>query len=123
MLSEKYEGQKKVDALNEYAVAVSSYHYSNSVRIAQEAYELAKELNYTKGEAQALILQGIIDMKTGLEAEARAKFQKCILLSIDAKDEKLHANALTHIGISHQNIDQLDSAEGLLRPGIQAVER
>lgn len=61
--------------------------------------------------AQAVLGMGIIEHTTGNDTLARKKFRLCMALSTQIKDEHLKAYALAFIGLTYQNVDQLDSAE------------
>ncbi|MBS1559196.1 MAG: tetratricopeptide repeat protein, partial [Bacteroidetes bacterium] len=108
---DKTSGKDQVDALNEYARVIFSYNYKQAREHVQKAYDLAQQLKYLPGMAQAVLGMGIIEYTIGNDTLARKKFRQCMALSTQIKDEHLKAYALAFIGLTYQNVDQLDSAE------------
>lgn len=83
------EDTAKVNLLNQIAYLTYSNDAENTFKYAKEAYELAKELGYSKGLAESLWLQGIFyGQKDPEKALCLFKDALEIALKIDCKQSK-----------------------------------
>jgi signal transduction histidine kinase len=110
-LTREYRGEKQVDALNEYAVAIFSYDYLKARGATREAYRLAMELKYQKGSALALLNEGNIESSIGNDTLSMRLFQRSLRTCQEAKDKRLEGRVRIYIGLTYQRFERLDSAE------------
>lgn len=104
------KGTERVDLLNAYTYAISSYDYLAAQKSTQDALRLGSELNYKKGMAEASLYEGIIASNIGRDSTAMISFRKSLTYADQAKESHIKGRTLTSMGISHQNFDELDSS-------------
>ncbi|MBS1487123.1 MAG: tetratricopeptide repeat protein [Bacteroidetes bacterium] len=120
--AESASGVNRVDLLNELAVEVSSYDYARSIKIATEAFDLAKKLNYADGMALALLHLGVMERTIGNDTASIERLKQSITWSKQSKDRQLTGRVLTQMGTTFQSTDQLDSAEAYYTRAYQILK-
>ncbi len=87
LILHKTNDTTKVNLLNKLSLSYNSFDVNKSIEIAQEANDLAKQLNYKKGEARSLIrLSNIHRKKTELD-EAKTLGHQALQLYEELNDE------------------------------------
>jgi serine phosphatase RsbU (regulator of sigma subunit) len=103
-------GKEKVDVLE---LLTESYANSQPVKArnyAQQALDLARELDYEKGEANALKSIGSIYQLQSNYSQALEYFLNALRIYEKLKDEAGTANTLNNIGIVYQSQRKYDKA-------------
>ena len=103
-------GKEKVDALVEYSRSLASLDYEKSKKTAQNAFTLAKQLQYDRGEVAAIIAEAMNEFSVFHNEEARKLYNKSIALSQKYKTRDLEGYALAYLGLNYQTANQLDTA-------------
>lgn len=105
------EDTTRVNLLNDLSYKYYTVDIDKTLKYAQQAGELAVNINYKEGEAMSLRLIGIYyNMKANYPV-ALEYYQRALKISEEADDKKGRANCLNSIGILYFN--QNDNTEAL----------
>lgn len=86
-----------------------------SAQCAEEAYEIAKKINFSKGIASALNLRGILAHISGNHSEALLKLDQSILIYREINDTMGSARVHCNLGAVYNSMGNVDkSIEALL---------
>src|SRR6266487_1987962 len=78
----------------------------SSIILAKEALSLARQLNFVRGEGQALNSLGEASCIVGDYPQALEALFNALRISRDIKDQELEANSLTFIGIAYTQLGE-----------------
>ncbi len=78
----------------------------SSIILAKEALSLARQLNFVRGEGQALNSLGEASRIVGDYPQALEALFNALRISRDIKDQELEANSLTFIGIAYTQLGE-----------------
>ena len=110
------EDTNKVDALNKLAWSLEFDDPDKALEISQTALELAKKLNYKKGEAQSLNDIGVCYSVLGKIQKSLSYYFESLKIKEEIKDER-------GIGISLINIGQVYSDQGQHDKGLEYYKK
>ena len=109
MLVATESGTQKIDALNALSFRLVLVDFNLAEEPIQEAFKLSKQLNYTRGLAEANVYSGMIETFKG----NRRSFELLKIGEAQAKQvglPGLQGLALLHIGLGYRSLGKYDSA-------------
>jgi signal transduction histidine kinase/tetratricopeptide (TPR) repeat protein len=109
-LTPKVTGKALVDLYNHLAFELGTVNNGQSKESARKALQLAEQIHYDKGIAEALVFDGITEFSVGHDRLARKLFNRSIAVSRRIGNTDLEGYGLTYLGLNYQNLDDLDSA-------------
>lgn len=108
----KINDTTKVNLLNELSYGYSKFDIDKSDEKAQEAYELAKQLNYKKGEAKSFLRFSFNQIKKAELDEAEISALKALKLSEEINNQDyINSSYVSLAQVAYYNND-LDKATG-----------
>lgn len=123
LLQHKKNDTIKVNLLNRLAIGYSSFDINISVEKAQEAYDLAKQLNFRKGEAKSLLRFGHNYTKKAELDSAEIAANKALSICEDINDQRcINASYICLAEIAYYNNDS-DKATDYYRKLVDIFKR
>jgi tetratricopeptide (TPR) repeat protein len=104
------EGQIRVDILNQLAYEFITVDNEKVVRYSNEGLQLAKSINYIKGEGIAYSYRGVYEYMSGQFASARQKLHTGLRLSTQAGDSNNIGYTFLQLGVCGLEEVNTDSA-------------
>ena len=104
------EGKDRVDVLNKLYVVHNRTDPAKALEYSIHALELANEISYQKGRANALNNIGVIYKNQGVFDEALEYYIESLRISTDLKDRQAEASVLNNIGSVYRNKSIHDKA-------------
>jgi signal transduction histidine kinase len=114
---------KKVDVLNELSQVNWRLSYEKSMDFATQAFELASELGYPEGEADALNRIGNVHYFLGNHDSAIKNYQRACEISRPLDDFRRTGIYLNNIGLLYTSISEYDSSEVYLTKALREKEK
>lgn len=110
-MSSSESDSARIDSLNaEAKFASTATSYADALRLADEAYDLARAAGYTSGMAQAAETRGRVHHFRAEYEQARAFGQEALTLYEEIGDLEGQARALNVLGMLHREIGDLPAA-------------
>jgi signal transduction histidine kinase len=110
-LANKAKGKDLVDLTNKLAFDWYLYNVEKSYELSSKSLAMAKELNYTKGIAEATLYQGIYKYLTGNSQHGKYLLLRAQKLAKEAKENGLEGYAFIQLGNLNRNLGKYDSAK------------
>ncbi len=110
-LTNKAKGKDLVDLTNKLAFDWYLYNVEKSFELSSKALSIAKELNYTKGIAEATLYQGIYKYLSGNSQNGQYLLLRAQQLAKEAKEKGLEGYAFIQLGNLNRNLGKYDSAK------------
>lgn len=111
----KANGAKKVDILNQLTFEFISVDNEEVIRYGNEALQLSRKINYTKGEGVANTYRGLYEYQSGQFEAARVSLHTGLRLSQTAKDKINEGYTYLQLGNAGLEEVNMDSAYVYLR--------
>lgn len=103
-------GIERISALNTLSRHLARSNQDQSVVYATEAYDLARKINYRKGEAEALMAMSTAEYYRSKYAEAAAFIEKALVVIEILNDSALLFDALNKISINYRMTGKLEES-------------
>ena len=116
------EGTEKVDLLLDMSQTMWFQNFDKSLDYATRGYQLAKELNYREGMADALNRIGNIDYLLGNYDNVFDLYNQAAEIAISMDDYRRMGIYLNNIGLLYRELARHDSAEVYLMKSLKAKE-
>jgi signal transduction histidine kinase len=116
------EGTEKVDLLLNLSQTMWFQSFDKSLNYAARGYQLAKELNYREGMADALNRIGNIDYLLGNYDNVFDLYSQAAEIAISMDDYRRMGTYLNNIGLLYRELARHDSAEVYLLKSLEAKE-
>lgn len=104
------KGQQKVDLLNELAYLNNRSSYKKSISYSNQALDLAKDIEYHKGQSDALRNIGLCNYLQNELGEAIQNFNKSLDIALFSKDSSGIAQTLNYIGLVYWRKNEFNNA-------------
>ncbi len=105
------KGTELVDITNKLAFDWYLYNVDSSYEYSSNALQMAEELHYTKGMAEATIYQGIYQYLTGDSKKGQQLLLKAQKLAKESNAKGLEGYAFVQLGNLNRNLGKYDSAK------------
>jgi two-component system NtrC family sensor kinase len=106
IISDQRKDTTEVNAMNTLSLVYLFLNPDSSIIMAKEARDLARELNYSKGEGFALNLLGEASHTTGDFPQALEALFNALRISRAIKDKEIESNSLDFIGIAYVDLGE-----------------
>ena len=99
-----------IDSLNDIASRPDSLPFTERIKVAERALDLAKLADYTEGLYEAHLNTGIGYLNISQYTKALDHFQQASLSAADLEKDQLKATAIYFIGNTHSYLENLELA-------------
>ncbi len=121
LLGDKY-GKEEVDLLIDISKAKWAVSLEKSLSYATQALQLAEELNYPGGQADALNRIGNVHYYLRNKTDAHKNYRKALIIAQSMEDHKKMGVYFNNIGLLYKELKQYDSSEFYLIKALNAKE-